>query len=283
MPLSPAKVSFRPPRATPSRAISVMPRVMSRALVLSPSPMPSLTPQQRASTFFSAAPSSTPSTSLLVYTRNLGLMNTSCTSSAAAISLEAATQPVGALRPTSSAWEGPERAATRPLPPSSSSMTWVMHRAVSRSTPLAADTTTASSRSSGAAILAVSRTAKDGVAITTAPLSRRLSSAALRCSASGSGTPGSLGFSRACSSSALRRAEWDHSVTSCPLSVSSSARAVPQPPLPSTVIFIPAASYACFLCRENLLSVPLSSRLMLARCCHTINPPMIKASTTICQ
>ena len=77
--------------------------------------------------------------------------------------------------------------------------------------------------------------------------------------------------------------EWDHSVTSCPLSVSSSARAVPQPPLPSTVIFIPAASYACFLCRENLLSVPLSSRLILARCCHTINPPMIKASTTICQ
>ena len=46
-------------RATP---ISVMPRVMSRALVLSPSPMPSLTPQQRASTFFSAAPSSTGAT-----------------------------------------------------------------------------------------------------------------------------------------------------------------------------------------------------------------------------
>ena len=35
-PARPAKVSCRPPRATPSRAISARPRVMSRALVLSP-------------------------------------------------------------------------------------------------------------------------------------------------------------------------------------------------------------------------------------------------------
>ena len=62
-PDSPAKVSLRPPRATPKRAISVRPRVIRAALVLSPKPMPSQIPAQRAMTFFNAAPNSTPTTS----------------------------------------------------------------------------------------------------------------------------------------------------------------------------------------------------------------------------
>ena len=65
-PASPAKVSCFPPRATPSRAISASPRVMSSALVLSPQPMPSQQPAQRAMMFFRAAHSSVPTLSVLV-------------------------------------------------------------------------------------------------------------------------------------------------------------------------------------------------------------------------
>ena len=66
IPARPAKVSRQPPRATPRRAISARPRVMSMALVLSPYPMPVQQPVHRAMTFFRAAPSSTPTTSLLL-------------------------------------------------------------------------------------------------------------------------------------------------------------------------------------------------------------------------
>ena len=165
-------------------------------------------------------------------------MNTSWTSSAAAMSRDAATQPVGTRRPTSSAWEGPERATTRHLPPSSSPITWVRHRAVSFSMPLATLTTTASCRSRGAALLAVARTAKEGVAITTSSLSPRASMELVRWSASGRGTPLSMGFSRFSRSTLHSSSMKDQSVTSLPLSSSSSARAVPQPPEPNTVIFI---------------------------------------------
>ena len=152
--------------------------------------------------------------------------------------MEAATQPVGTLRPTSSAWEGPDSATTRPLPFSSSSMIWVRHSAVSFSMPLATLTTTASCRSRGAAFLAVSRTAKEGVATTTSSLSASTSMLVVIFSASGRTTPFSMGFSRVARSTSASFSRKDHSVTSFPLSSSSRLRAVPHPPEPKTVIFI---------------------------------------------
>ena len=111
-------------------------------------------------------------------------MNTSCTSSAAAISVEAATQPVGTLRPTSSAWEGPDSATTRPLPFNGN------------------DVTLWSFLEKEAEVL----------------------------------------------------------------------RATRENPMLKGVVLPEALKI--FLCRENLFSVPLSSRLILARCCHTISPPI---------
>ena len=207
-------------------------------------------------------------------------MNTSCTIFAASMSRDAATQPVGMCRPTSSAWEGPDSTATRPFPSSSCSMTWLMHSAVSLSMPLATDTTTASQPSMGAIFRAVSRTAKEGVAITTSSLSPTLSRLLEISSASGRATPLSREFSLVCRRCSASSSRWDQRVTALPLSTSSRARAVPQPPLPSTVTFTikRLLSYSCFLCRWNLFSVPVSSRLMLARCIHSTSA-LLKMAT----
>ena len=66
MPVRPAKVSGRPPIATPSRVISASPRVISPARVLSPAPSPSPMPTAIAMMFLSTPPSSQPSRSVLV-------------------------------------------------------------------------------------------------------------------------------------------------------------------------------------------------------------------------
>ncbi len=66
MPVKPPKVMGWPPRATPRRVSSATPRVMRAARVLSPKPRPSDTPAAMATTFFSAPPSSQPTTSGLV-------------------------------------------------------------------------------------------------------------------------------------------------------------------------------------------------------------------------
>ena len=65
-PASPAKVRAEAPSATPSRAISASPRVTSAARAFSPSARLSDSPAAMAITFFSAPPSSTPSTSRFV-------------------------------------------------------------------------------------------------------------------------------------------------------------------------------------------------------------------------
>ena len=122
-PASPAKVSFRAPRATPRRAISVSPRVISMALVLSPQPMPSQQPAHRAMTFFNAAPISTPVMSGEVYMRSWRLINRSWASRAASRFPQATTTAVGTPRPTSSAWEGPDSTTTGFCPSSSCSTT----------------------------------------------------------------------------------------------------------------------------------------------------------------
>ena len=66
MPARPASVSLRPPRRSASREVSAIARVISSALVLSPRPRPSLTPQHSAATFLSAPASSTPTMSSCV-------------------------------------------------------------------------------------------------------------------------------------------------------------------------------------------------------------------------
>ena len=120
IPLSPKNVSRRPPIAVPRRAISVIPRVINAALVLSPYPKPSATPAASATTFLSAAPSSIPSTSGLVYTRNTGLIKIPWIFSAISFFLEPTTIVVGIPLPTSSAWDGPESTATSACGTSSS-------------------------------------------------------------------------------------------------------------------------------------------------------------------
>ena len=59
------KVAACAPQASPMRLISARPRVSRAARLLCPSPSPSQTPAAMAMTFFSAPPSSTPSTSVL--------------------------------------------------------------------------------------------------------------------------------------------------------------------------------------------------------------------------
>ena len=75
IPDNPMNVSISAPMATPSLAISVIPRVISAALVLSPYPNPSAIPAANAITFFKEPPIHIPRTSGLVYTLNTSLMN----------------------------------------------------------------------------------------------------------------------------------------------------------------------------------------------------------------
>ena len=60
MPARPKNVSGSAPAASPSRAISASPRVISAAFALSPTSRPSHAPAASAITFFAAAHSSTP-------------------------------------------------------------------------------------------------------------------------------------------------------------------------------------------------------------------------------
>ena len=112
IPARPARVSRCPPRAVASRVISARPRVIRAAMVFEPSPSPSHAPAAIAMTFFTAPPSSTPVTSTLVYSRNVGPENSSCTLAVSSRSAEAITTAVGSLLATSRANEGPESAAT---------------------------------------------------------------------------------------------------------------------------------------------------------------------------
>ena len=65
MPERPANVSFWAPMATPSRAISVIPRVIRGGFGVVPQAQAVQGAAARAITFFSAPPSSTPTTSSL--------------------------------------------------------------------------------------------------------------------------------------------------------------------------------------------------------------------------
>ena len=136
-------------------------------------------------------------------------MKASCTKRAASTSKQAATQPVGRRIPTSSAWEGPERTATLQIFPVSSWITWLRRRFVSRSIPLETDTTTVFSVRYGAIFFAVSRTAKEGGALTTRSAPFKQSKSPVMWRDSGRWTPCKSGFSRVRAISAALAGLWD--------------------------------------------------------------------------
>ena len=63
--------------------------------MLSPKPMPCPMPQASAMTFFTAPPSSQPTTSVLVYGRKYAVLQSFCTAAARASSTQATTVAVG--------------------------------------------------------------------------------------------------------------------------------------------------------------------------------------------
>src|SRR5205814_9609424 len=91
-PASPEKVSGSAPRRTPSRAVSARPRVIRVALVLSPKPSACAIPYASAITFFTAPPSSQPTTSSLVYGRKYRVVTAFCTTAARTGSVHATTE-----------------------------------------------------------------------------------------------------------------------------------------------------------------------------------------------
>ncbi len=72
-PASPENVSGSAPIASPSRVVSTSPRVINDPFALSPSPIPSAMPTASPITFFTAPPSSQPTTSVMVYGLKYGV------------------------------------------------------------------------------------------------------------------------------------------------------------------------------------------------------------------
>ena len=141
---------------------------MNAALPLSPYPKPSHTPAPRAMMFFRLPPSSTPTTSVLVYTRNIEDMNISWALTALPSSRQATTVEAGLPSMISLARLGPERTQT-PLwndPGSSSSRISLMRLADSFSRPLAALSTRQGRDRKGARPRTFSRRLWDGTTMT---------------------------------------------------------------------------------------------------------------------
>ena len=135
-PARPANVVSSAPSASPSRAVSASPRVISEARVLSPKPSPSAMPQASAMTFFTAPPSSQPTTSGFVYGRKYGVWQAACSASARSASVQAMTVAAGCSSAISRARFGPDSTATRSGPaPVTSQMTSLIRFVVPSSMP----------------------------------------------------------------------------------------------------------------------------------------------------
>ena len=144
IPASPANVSGFAPAAIPTRVISARPRVMSPALPLSPKPSSSAAPAAIARTFLSAPHSSTPTRSLLTYSRNRRRPRRAWTRAASASSSAATTADAGSPRAISRARFGPDSAAIRRgSTPPASAMTSLIRRSVPSSRPLTTETRSA--------------------------------------------------------------------------------------------------------------------------------------------
>ena len=191
-PASPANVIGSAPSAAPSRAVSASPRVISVARVLSPKPIPSAIPQASAITFFTAPPSSQPTTSPFVYGRRYGVKQARCTTPARSGSAQATTVADGCSSAISRARLGPVTTATRSGPqPTTSPITSLIRLALPSSMPFIRLTRVARRSTAGAQPPRLSRSVCAGSASTTmsAPASASPGSVVAR-SAGGSFTPG---------------------------------------------------------------------------------------------
>src|SRR3984893_15464850 len=239
-PASLAKVITRAPALTPRRASSAMPRVRIAALPLSPAPMPSQTPAAIATTFFNAPPYSTPTRSVVLYTRNIARVHASRTCSAASCA-PATTVAAGRPRATSMAMFGPLSAvilASRSAP-STSHSTELIVRPVRSSKPFAALTTTASDAMYAAAAPAISRMPCVGIASSTmpAPFTALGRSLVTRTSSLSAISVRYVGLCRVSVIAAATSGRRAHSVTSLsPPLLRVCSRAVPHEPAPTTAI-----------------------------------------------
>src|SRR5262245_13533319 len=259
-PARPANVSGSAPRRTPSRAVSARPRVISAALVLSPSPMPEAIPQARAMTFFTAPPSSQPITSSFVYGRKYGVAMASWTAVARASSGQATTTALGCPDAISGARLGPVSATTRVgSAPVSSAMTSVIRFPVPSSIPFIRLIRVTSGPIAPLATQPArfSRRVWDGSAIATmsAPSSASAVSA-VATMLSGSVTPGR--YSGVACRSRIAAAIYSRSAhrwMAQPASASTLAKAVPQEPALITATCLMAA-----MPTRSLLQCGLSGR-----------------------
>ena len=107
VPLKPAKVSLFAPSFPANHRISAHPCATRAAIALFPNSNPSTIPAAIANTFFNAPDISTPTTSVLVFTRKHELPYNDCTLLANISSSDAATIPVGNPCISSTANVGP--------------------------------------------------------------------------------------------------------------------------------------------------------------------------------
>ena len=163
-PASPANVPGLPPMATPRRVISATPRLITMARVLSPVPRPSAIPAAIATTFFRAPPTSTPITSVPVYTRNKVVRTRLCSRCATEWSGIAMTAAAASPFSTSLARFGPDNAPAG-WPGSSSPISSVIRLQVPSSKPLDRLTTGTQGRTCGCSSTRVGRNACVGTAM----------------------------------------------------------------------------------------------------------------------
>ena len=173
-PHRPDSVSAFAPMATPSRAISAKPRVISAAWAEAPRSLPSEMPQAMASTFLTAPPTSAPIRSSARYGRKAGMEMVSASFMPSASSAQASVTAVGRPRATSMAKLGPDRTAAG-APGRISASTSVISLPVSRSIPLAHSTTGAPLPICGAAPSRTLRRCCAGTTASTASQSARSS------------------------------------------------------------------------------------------------------------
>ena len=199
-------------------------------------------------TFFRDAPSSIPSISGLVYTRNTSFIKKVCTCSAVFFVCAPATTVVGSPRPTSSAWLGPDITATSACGISCSTISdWII--SVLSSIPLDTITISCPSAINSARLCAVLLVNGDGTASTTISFpAAAVFRSVVKEIVSGIFTPGSLSLC-SCSfvSISTSSSRIDHTVTLCPLCARTTASAVPQLPAPITpisAIFLPPYLYS---------------------------------------
>ncbi len=217
-------------------------------------------PAARATTFLSAAPSSMPSTSGLVYTRNTSLMNTDWINSAVFLVFAPTTIVVGMHLPTSSAWEGPDKTATSACG-ISSSITCESVISEDSSIPFATFTMICPSATHSFMLHAVALVNEEGTASTRISFSFTASaSAVVNTISSASFTPGSLSLcSCSLSSMSISSFNADHTVMSCPLLCSSTVSAIPQLPapiIPILAIWHTTLSFIASFCRIFSLHLP---------------------------